>query len=120
MNSVAYNYRIGETVISVNGDVGMIFALSTDFDKSNRYLIKFKNKNEEWFNESSLRPYVEFTKEDVENYVKCSNDIVYFAQNYVKVVHPDKGLINIDLYEFQEKLLRKIEVQYKLILSITF
>lgn len=51
---------------------------------------------------------VEFTKEDVENYLKCSQDIVYFAQNYVKIVHPDKGLINIDLYEFQEKLLRHL------------
>lgn len=51
---------------------------------------------------------VEFTKEDVENYLRCSQDIVYFAQNYVKIVHPDKGLINIDLYEFQEKLLRHL------------
>jgi hypothetical protein len=47
----------------------------------------------------------EYTKEEIEEYIKCSKDIVHFAQNYIKVVHPDRGLINIDLYPFQTGML---------------
>jgi hypothetical protein len=32
------------------------------------------------------------------------NDPAYFARNYLKVVHLDKGLVNFDLYPYQEKM----------------
>lgn len=48
----------------------------------------------------------EYTEEEIKEYIKCSKDIVHFAQNYIKVVHPDKGLINIDLYPFQTDMLK--------------
>lgn len=47
----------------------------------------------------------EYTEEEIKEYIKCSKDIVHFAQNYIKVVHPDRGLINIDLYPFQNDML---------------
>lgn len=47
----------------------------------------------------------EFTEEQVQEFVKCAKDVNYFASNYVKVVHPDKGLIPIKLYDYQQQLL---------------
>ena len=51
---------------------------------------------------------VNFTPEQVEEYIKCSEDPVYFMKNYVKIVNLDKGLINFETYPFQEKLVRLI------------
>ena len=34
---------------------------------------------------------IEFTEEQVVEFVKCQKDPVYFAKNYVKIVTLDKG-----------------------------
>ena len=47
-----------------------------------------------------------FTQHELEEYVKCMNDPAYFARNYLKVVHLDKGLVNFDLYPYQEKMFK--------------
>lgn len=47
---------------------------------------------------------VEFTKEDVEEYVKCSNDPVYFIENYVRIVTIDHGLQPFKLYDYQKRM----------------
>lgn len=47
---------------------------------------------------------INFTKEQVEEYVKCAADPVYFAKKYVKVVTLDKGITPFNLYPYQEKL----------------
>ena len=49
--------------------------------------------------------YHEYTEEELREYIKCAQDVVYFASNYVNVVHPDKGLIPIELYDYQKNLL---------------
>ena len=51
----------------------------------------------------------QFTKHEVEEYVKCQNDIIYFLKNYVQVVHVDHGLIPFDLYDYQEDLINTIQ-----------
>ena len=48
---------------------------------------------------------VEFTEENIIEFVRCKNDPVYFAQNYVKIVSLDEGLITFKPYDFQEKLI---------------
>jgi len=48
---------------------------------------------------------MEFTKKQINEYMKCAKDPVYFIRNYVKVVSLDKGLIPFDLYNYQEELL---------------
>jgi hypothetical protein len=48
---------------------------------------------------------VEFTEENIIEFVKCKNDPVYFAQNYVKIVSLDEGLVPFKPYDFQEKLI---------------
>lgn len=50
---------------------------------------------------------IEFTKEQVQEYIKCREDPVYFALNYVKIVSVDEGLIPFRMYEFQKELVNK-------------
>ena len=50
---------------------------------------------------------IEFTKEQIEEYIKCSKDPIYFVKNYMKIIHVDKGLIPFNLYEYQEKMINK-------------
>ena len=47
----------------------------------------------------------EWTEETISEYVKCSKDPLYFVKTYVKIVHVDHGLVNFDLYPFQEKMI---------------
>ena len=48
---------------------------------------------------------IEFTKENVAEYLKCKDDPVYFAMNYVKIVTLDEGLKSFSPYDVQEKLI---------------
>jgi hypothetical protein len=48
---------------------------------------------------------IEFSQENIEEYIKCKDDPVYFAQNYVKIVTLDHGLQPFKTYDFQEKLI---------------
>ena len=48
---------------------------------------------------------IEFTKENVAEYLKCKDNPVYFAMNYVKIVTLDEGLKSFEPYDFQEKLI---------------
>jgi len=47
---------------------------------------------------------IEFTKEQVQEYLKCSQDPIYFIKNYVKIVSLDEGLVPFELYEYQENI----------------
>ena len=47
---------------------------------------------------------VRYTKKNVQEYVKCSKDPVYFARKYVKIINVDKGLIPFKMYDFQEDM----------------
>ena len=49
---------------------------------------------------------VEFTQENIEEFIKCKDDPVYFAKNYIQIVSLDEGLVPFSLYPFQEKLVR--------------
>ena len=50
----------------------------------------------------------EFTKEQLEEYVKCSNDPMHFTKNYVKIVTLDEGLAPFEPYEYQNKIIRTV------------
>jgi len=47
---------------------------------------------------------IEFTEEQILEFLKCKEDPVYFAKNYVQIVSLDKGLVPFEMYPFQEKL----------------
>ena len=49
---------------------------------------------------------IQFTKEQVAEFIKCKKDPVYFAAKYVKIVSLDEGLVPFDMYKFQKKLIK--------------
>ena len=49
---------------------------------------------------------INFTQENILEFMKCKDDPVYFARKYIKIVSLDSGLIPFSLYDFQEKLIR--------------
>ena len=51
---------------------------------------------------------VNWTPEQLEEYIKCSQDPVYFITNYIKIINLDKGLIDFKMYPFQENMVNKI------------
>jgi hypothetical protein len=50
---------------------------------------------------------IEFTEEQIIEFLKCKEDPVYFSNNYVKIVSLDEGLTQFHPYHFQEKLIRR-------------
>ena len=48
-----------------------------------------------------------FTADEVEEFVKCSKDPVYFITNYIKIISLDEGLVPFDLYPFQADMVEK-------------
>ena len=49
---------------------------------------------------------IEFTEDNIIEFMKCKEDPVYFAKNYIKIVSLDHGLVPFNLYPFQEKLIQ--------------
>ena len=47
---------------------------------------------------------INFTEEQIQEYLKCKADPVYFAKNYIKIVSLDEGLVPFALYDFQEEM----------------
>ena len=50
----------------------------------------------------------EFTKEQVEEYLKCAADPLYFIKKYVQIITLDEGLQPFEPWDFQEDLLGKV------------
>jgi hypothetical protein len=59
-------------------------------------LLKRSNQNIEW--------NIEMFNE----YVKCSNDVVYFTETYMKIINIDKGLVSFKLYDYQKEMLQSM------------
>ena len=49
---------------------------------------------------------IQFTEENVIEYLKCRDNPIYFAKNYVQIVSLDRGLVPFEMYPFQEKLIQ--------------
>ena len=47
-----------------------------------------------------------YSQKELDEFQKCRDDVVYFAKNYIKIVNVDRGLINFELWPYQENLLR--------------
>jgi len=48
----------------------------------------------------------EFSAEQIEEFMRCAADPVYFAKTYMKIVSLDEGLVQFHPYDFQEKLIK--------------
>ena len=51
---------------------------------------------------------LEWSQERLQEYLKCAKDPVYFAEKYIQIVHVDRGLIPIILYDYQKEIIEKI------------
>ena len=49
---------------------------------------------------------IQWTEDNVAEFIKCKDDPVYFARNYIQIVSLDEGLVPFRMYPFQEKLVR--------------
>jgi len=45
----------------------------------------------------------------IEEFKKCKEDPIYFISNYIKVIHPMRGLVPFDLYPFQKLIVNNLE-----------
>lgn len=59
---------------------------------------------------------VQYTPEQIEEYIKCKNDPVYFIDTYCKIITLDDGLVPFKLYECQRNKVRIIHENRKVIL----
>jgi len=48
---------------------------------------------------------IEWTPDLVQEYIKCSQDVIYFTEKYMKIINVDKGLMNFKLYPYQKEML---------------
>jgi len=71
-----------------------------------------QNKNNQGYrNNPKLKPpgvELQYSKEELNEYIKCAKDPVYFCSKYVKVKTLDKGVMPFKLYDYQETFVRKI------------
>jgi hypothetical protein len=70
-----------------------------------------KNEIQGYRNNPNLKlPGVElqYTKEQLDEYIKCAKDPVYFCEKYVKVKTLDKGVVPFKLYDYQKKFINGI------------
>lgn len=47
-----------------------------------------------------------WTEEELKEYIKCSQDPVYFTEKYVKITTVDGGILPFELYDFQEEFIK--------------
>ena len=59
-----------------------------------------------------------FTKEEVSEYMKCMSSPIYFAEKYIKVIAPSKGLIAFKPYPYQKKMFKTFnENRFNIVLA---
>ncbi len=48
---------------------------------------------------------IQFTRKQIDEWIKCKQDPIYFAMNYIKIISLDEGLVPFKMYDFQKKIL---------------
>jgi hypothetical protein len=51
---------------------------------------------------------IDFTEEQIQEYMKCAKDPIYFITKYIKVVSLDQGLVPFELYDYQRDIVNKV------------
>ena len=49
---------------------------------------------------------IQFTKKQVEEWIRCKEDPLYFALNYIQIISLDEGLVPFSMYDFQKEIMR--------------
>ncbi len=53
----------------------------------------------------------DFTPDQIQEYLKCADDPIYFIRQYLKIVSLDEGLVSFDMYDFQEEMVQKFHTE---------
>jgi len=81
----------------------------TVFEEDKDEIIMATNKRPECYNgQQNLKASgveISFTTEQVDEWIKCSKDPIYFIKKYVKVIHVDRGTVPFALHSYQERLI---------------
>lgn len=48
---------------------------------------------------------IEWTPELVEEYIRCSEDPIYFIESHMKIININKGLVSFKLYDYQKEMI---------------
>ena len=60
----------------------------------------------------------QWTQESLQEYKKCMDDPIYFAEQYVKVISLDEGLVPFHLYPYQKEMFGRFnEFRFNIILA---
>ena len=51
---------------------------------------------------------IEFTEEQVQEYLKCQADPLYFIKNYIKIISLDEGLVPFKTWAYQDNMINTI------------
>lgn len=68
-------------------------ALDNEKGYKGNILLKKANENIDW------------TPELIQEWVRCSEDPIYFVENYMKIISLNKGLVNFDPYPYQKNMM---------------
>ena len=60
---------------------------------------------------------IKWTPDTVSEYIKCSQDPIYFCENYMKIVNVDKGLIPFKLYDYQKTMVNTMANDNRVVLT---
>lgn len=58
---------------------------------------------------------VQFTQEQVLEYIKCKDDPIYFITKYCRIISLDKGLIGFDLFDYQKRFIESIHKENRVV-----
>lgn len=56
-------------------------------------------------NLKGINQEIDWTPELVSEYIKCSNDPIYFIETYMKIINVDEGLVSFKLYDYQKQMI---------------
>lgn len=46
-----------------------------------------------------------FTQQEIDEFIKCADDPIYFATHYIKIVNVDHGLVPFSMWDFQKEMI---------------
>ena len=77
--------------------------------------VKGYNSNQ---NLKKIGEQINWTPEMIQEYQKCKENVLYFAEKYYSIIHVDEGLQLVDLYDYQKDVLKNfVENRWNILLQ---
>lgn len=61
---------------------------------------------------------VQYTQWEIQEYVKCAQDPIYFIETYAKIISLDKGIVPFKLYPYQKRIINAFHNNRKIIAKV--